>query len=360
MLGLGRVVGEHDRLAAIGEQRARLVAVLPQHGRADGHHQVVTGQRLAESRPPRRQVPGEPRVALVEAGPGPERLLPHQGVPPVRQRLERCPGVGVVGSGADHEHRVRRCVDETGHCRQRLVPRVRAGEHSFGRDQGQVVGRCTPVVHRDHHQGGAATAAGPVPRPRDRGRHVAGAYRLLDRHRVVAGQAGQPAREERLGREVATVLLADHDDEGGAGDPRGRQRPDRVAQAGGGVQHDQLRATGGQRRAAGQADHGALVQPEHERDVVGQVGEQRDLGGSRVAVHGGHGAVAPDLDHGVADRPRGVRHGSSSAFAQRTNVLILNQPDHTDATGTRSRPPPLRQTRCAWRVSYRECRQPAT
>jgi hypothetical protein len=62
----------------------------------------------------------------------------------------------------------------------------------------------------------------------DRTRDVLRGDRLLDLDGVLAGEARELAREERLVGEVPAVLLADEDDQRRAVDPCGRERADRV------------------------------------------------------------------------------------------------------------------------------------
>jgi hypothetical protein len=61
-----------------------------------------------------------------------------------------------------------------------------------------------------------------------------------------------------------------------------------------------------QRPAGGRAHHRALVQGQHEIQVLGQVGEQRHLRRARVGEHGGQPVQAQDIEGGVAD---GAGHG---------------------------------------------------
>ena len=164
-----------------------------------------------------------------------------------------------------------------------------------------------PVVHRDDHQRRAAAGDGLVARARHRSGHVLGAPGLVDPDRVLAREPVQLAREERLGREMAPVLLADDDEEGCAIDARGGERADRVAEAGGRVQDRERGLAAPDRPARRHADDRALVQPEHEPEVARQVGEQPDLGRSGVREDRRQAVLAPDVERRLADGLR--RHG---------------------------------------------------
>jgi len=128
---------------------------------------------------------------------------------------------------------------------------------------------------------------------------------MVDRDRVVAREAVEPPGEERLEREMAAVLLAhDHDDRG-AVHSRGRQRGDRVAQAGGRVQERERRRAGADRQAGGHPHDRALVEAKDEAQVAGQTGEERDLGRAGVREDRGEAALAQDAERRVAHRARG-------------------------------------------------------
>ena len=140
--------------------------------------------------------------------------------------------------------------------------------------------------------------------------HVLRAGRLVHPHRVVAGEPGEVARQERPVDEVAPVLLADDDDQRHAVRPRRRERADGVAQPGGGVQVDQRRTARRGGVAGGDPDDRALVQGEDEPQVVGQAGEEGDLGGARVGEDRRHPEPAEDVERGVPDRRHDGAPGS--------------------------------------------------
>ena len=298
---LGVVGDQRDRRAGVDE-RALLVGVLAEHRGADGHHDVVAGQRLAQPRPAGGQVPGEQRVVLREAGARGERLLPDRGAQALGQRDQGGPGGGVVGVGADDQ---RRCVGAGQQVGQR-VERGRVGVRPAVQlrrgGERRVVGGLGPVVAGHDHQRRPAAVVRLVPGPGDRARHVLRPGRLVHPHRVVAGQPGEVARQERPVDEVAPVLLPDDHHQRHAVGARGRECTDGVAQPGRGVQVDQRRTARRRGVAGGDPDDRPLVQGEDELQVVGQAGEERDLGGPRVGEDRGHPEPPEDVERGVANR----------------------------------------------------------
>ena len=168
-----------------------------------------------------------------------------------------------------------------------------------------------PVVHRHDHERRAAAGLGLVARAADRARDVLRARRLGDPHRVVPREAGEAPGGERLEREMPPVLLADDDYKWRAVQPRGRQRADRIAEAGERVQDDERRLAPADRPARREADDGPLVQGQHEADVVGQADEERHLGRAGIAEEGREAAAAEDVERRLADRP--LRHASAPA-----------------------------------------------
>ncbi len=132
--------------------------------------------------------------------------------------------------------------------------------------------------------------------------HLLGGERFLHPHGVVAGQVAQPAGEEGLQCEVPAVLLADQHDQGCAVHPGGGQRPDRIAQPCRRVQLHQRRTAVRDRPPGRHAHDRPLVQRQHEAQVLGQVGEEADLGGPRVGEDRGQAVPAEHVEGGVADR----------------------------------------------------------
>ena len=303
-VGLGLVVGDHRHSRARLDERAGLVGVLPEHRRAHRQDQVVSRERPAQPPAPGRQVPREARVVLRKAGARAESLLPDRAGQPLRQLDEGRPRVRLVRARADHQHRRARLLDQVGQLGDRRGLGCARVQHAPRRgDLVRLAGRGEPVVHRHDHDRRAARGAGLVPRARERARHVLRAGGLIDPDRVLARQPTQPAGEERLLGEMAAVLLAHQDDERRAVDPRRGQRRHRVAQSRRGVHQDERGLAGADREAARHADQGALVQRQHEAEVVGQPAEERNLRGAGIGEDGGKAALAQDVEGGVAHRP---------------------------------------------------------
>ena len=267
-------------------------------------------QRLAQPAPAGGQVAGETGVVLREAGARPERLLPDRARQALGELDQGLPGGRVVGAGADHERGRLGLREQVGQLRDggRLG---RAGVDQ-PRRRGQLVRlarRGEPVVHRHDHERRPAARARLVPGPRQGARHVLRPHRLAHPDRVVAGQAAQPPREERLLGEVAAVLLADQHDERRAIDARGDQGVHGVAEAGGGVHEHEGRLAAGDRVSTRHADQRTLVQGEHELEVVGQATEERHLGRARIAEDLGEPASPQDVEDRFPDGGHG-RHGT--------------------------------------------------
>ena len=260
-------------------------------------------ERRAQADAIGREVSREERMILGEPGAGTERLLPDRAPEPFGERDERPPGLGIVGARPDHERRARRCREQRGELLDgAAVGRPRA--HDAARSRA-LVGRSglrRPVVHRHDHERGPAPGHRLVHRPRDRAGHVLRAHGLVDPHRVLAREALQLAGEERLGCEMAPVLLAHDDHERRAVDARGGQCADGVAEAGGRVQDRERGLAAPDRPARRHADDRALVQREHEAEVVRQIGQQPDLGRPRVREDRGQAVLAPDVEGRLADR----------------------------------------------------------
>ncbi len=135
----------------------------------------------------------------------------------------------------------------------------------------------------------------------DRARDVLRTDGLVDPHRVVAREPVEATREERLLREMAAILLADDHNERRAVDPRRGERADRVPEPGGGVQDRERRLAARDREACRHPDDRALVEPEHEVEVVGQIGEQRDLGRAGIGEQRCQPVAAENVERRVAD-----------------------------------------------------------
>ena len=122
-----------------------------------------------------RQVPGEPRVVLREAGPGTERLLPDRAAEPLGQVDQRVPGRRVVRPGARRRAPGEwRASSSRGHLGDGPRPRRGARAGPSPARPGRAVGSTSAAQSSI----GTTTSAGPrwydglVPGPADRGRHV--------------------------------------------------------------------------------------------------------------------------------------------------------------------------------------------
>ncbi|GAA4839876.1 hypothetical protein GCM10023201_32150 [Actinomycetospora corticicola] len=128
---------------------------------------------------------------------------------------------------------------------------------------------------------------------------------------------------------MAPVLLPDQDDERDAVDPGGREGADRVAQARRRVEDDQRGAVGRGGVAGGEPDDGALVQREDEVEVVGQAGEQRDLGRPGVREDAVEAATPEDVERGLADGGQDAARSRSTAVAARSSAGSVRRTNTT-------------------------------
>ena len=205
------------------------------------------------------------RMILGEPRPGAEGLLPHGAAETLRERDERLPGVAVV----------RPCADDEGWRPSLLDQRRQLGHGPFAGTAGAydahrgcvfviVVGCGRPVVHRRDHDRGPAAGDRLVACAGHGTGHVLWPDRLVDPDRVITRETLQPAREERLERQVAAVLLPDEHDERRAVHPRGRERADGVAEPGSRMEDRERRLVAPDRPSGRHADDRALVQRKHE------------------------------------------------------------------------------------------------
>ena len=300
LVGIGADDG--DPRARLGEP-SRRVRRLPEHGRADDQQRVERRKRLAQARPVGGEKAGEQRMILREAGPRAERLLEDRHDEALRQLDERRPGLRVVGAGSDHERR--RLEDG-----QELGERVDCGRIDGGRTQHATRGcvfRASSSAGASQSSIGTITSAGPrrgrsgVVRALDRAGHLLRADGLLDGDRVLAGEPVEPAGEERLEDEVPPILLPDEDDERRLVHARRRQRPDRVAETRRRVHDRQRRLAAADRKPGRHRDDRPLVQREHERQVVRQARQKRNLGRARVREERRQPAPTEDVERGIAN-----------------------------------------------------------
>ncbi len=272
---LCRVLADHDDGRTGLDERPWRVGVLPEGGRAEREHDVVGRQGRTQPGAVGREVARKQTVILRESRPAAEGLLPDRAREPLCERDHRLPGFVVVDSGSDDERRPLGPVEERGDlCDEPVVGAAGAndapGSGVFVRRRGFG----SPVVHGHDDECRSAPRDRLVMGAGDRAGHALRAGRLIDPHRVVTRKPVEPSGEERLRREVATVLLADQDDEGRPVDARGGQRAHRVAEAGGRVQDRERGLAPSERPAGGHPHHRALVETEHEPEVTRQVGEQ--------------------------------------------------------------------------------------
>jgi hypothetical protein len=302
---LVRVVADDGDRGAGGGEPARGEPGLAEDRGADDEQCVVGRERLAEPGP----VGGEHtlirRVVLRKPGAGAERLLEDGRAQLLDELHERRPRIGVVGAGAHDERRPTGARKERG---ERVDGhRVGRGRSQHGAARGRglavLVRRLEPVAHRNDHERRAASRGGRVVGALDRSGHVLRGGRGLDRDRVLARQAVQPAGEERLVGEVAPVLLADDDDERRPVHPSGREPADTGAEPGRRVQQGECGLVSADRVPARHSHNGALVQAEHEAEVLRQPREERHLGGAGVREHRRQPASAEEVEGRVADEP---------------------------------------------------------
>ena len=302
---LVRVVAhDGDPRAGLGES-SRDEAGLPEGRSADDEHRVVGGELAAKPGAVRGEHSLVGRVILREACPPAERLLEDGRAELLGELDERRPCRRVVRAGADDERRPLGGGEEGGEGIHRLGIGAARAQHRASRGGGLalLVGGLAPVAHRHDHEGGSPARRGGVVGALDRGRHVVRGGRGLDRHGVRARQPVQPPGQERLVGEVPPVLLADDDDQRRAVDTRGREAAHARAEPRRRVQQDERRLAPGDRVAARHPDHGALVQAEDEAQVVGQAGQERDLGRARIGEHRRQPAAAEEVEGRVADEP---------------------------------------------------------
>ena len=297
-------------------QAAGRVAGLTERGAADHEDRVVGGEPFSQGSPVRREGAQVQPVILRKAGAGTERLLEDRGDQALGQPDQGRPGLFVVRACADHDRGRLRVGQEGGDRVDRCGSRLRRPVDRAGRRRrlAFLVGRLVPVVHRNDHERRPAPGRGRVVGALDRAGDVLGSDRLLELHRIVAGEPGELPGEERLVGEVPAILLADEHHQWSAVHPGGGECADRVSEPGGRVQQDERGLPPSDRVPGSHADHRALVQPEHEGEVVGEAREKRDLGRAGVREHRGQAAPAQEVERLVSDAPaQGLRvyHGRS-------------------------------------------------
>ena len=268
-------------------------------------------ERLAEACAVGGQMPGEERVVLREAGAGAEGLLPDGAAQPLGQPDERGQAAGVVDTGSDDERRALGAADQPRELAT-APPSADCGRTTRRGAARSPVG-CLggPVVHRHDHERRLRAPWPPRGTPaRSRRAHPA-ARPGSPTHtgysppspRSLPARNGSAARcrrscwpttttsGARLARAVASA-------------PTALPRPAvvwRTARAG---------RAGAERPAGGHADDRALVQAEHEAELVGEIREERDLGRPRIREQRGEAVLAEDVEGRVADGS--CRHGAQA------------------------------------------------
>ena len=198
-----------------------------------------------------------------------------------------------------------RGADEPGERRERFRVDGRNVHDAPRRRHGAVAGRLVPVAHRRDHERRPAAQARLVRRTRDRAGQILRRRREGRPDGVVAGEALEAlAGEERRECEVAAILLADDDHERRAILARGHDRVDGVAEPGGDVEVHEGRRAAPERIAGRHPDDGALVQAEHELEVVREVGEERDLGRAGIPEDPRQPVRTHDVERRFAHRRR--------------------------------------------------------
>ena len=264
-------------------------------------------QRLAERADRRREDSDELWVALGE----PEPAAAGRGRRPYRQPLllgQRDgvdPAAAGIDVGAGDHHRVTRRLERRGEpCECRGIGQRPTGDDPPGRIPGAVlIGLGVPVVHRDRHERGAPRRQrGVMDRSRDRTRDVLGARRFVAPLDVRPRCDGRVAvGQVRLDRDMGAHLLAggDHErrlvrlgvEDAADGVPDARRR----------VQVDVGGMTAGLRESVRHPDDDEFLEAEHVGEVLGEVGEHRQLGRARVAEDRGHPVGTEQLEGRFTD-----------------------------------------------------------
>ena len=117
---------------------------------------------------------------------------------------------------------------------------------------------------------------------------------------------------------MAPVLLTHDDDERRAVHAGGRDGADPGAKPGRRMQEDERRPAAADREPGSEPDHGSLVQPEDEADVVRQVGEERDLRRTGVREHRRQPAPAEDVERRVSNGSQAPQTSSATSTTRRS------------------------------------------
>ena len=299
-MGLGRVV-RHDRHPRAGRvERPWNVGVLPESRRSDDEHDVVGLESRPEPLPVRGQVPCESRVVVRKSGACAERLLPHGRVDRIGDLDERRPAHSVVCAPTDDD---RRALGLREHRREQVdgsrIRRCRPDDPAGSCLISAVAGRRGPVVHRRDDESRASSGHGFVVGAADRAGKILRTNGLVDPHRVVARQPLEPTGEKRLVGEMTPILLPDDDHERSPVHACGRERTDCIAEPGGRVQERDSRLGSADREAGCNADHGRLVEREHELQIARKARQERHLRRPGIREQRRELPLAKDVDDGV-------------------------------------------------------------
>jgi hypothetical protein len=300
---LDRVVRQDRDTRPRRRERAGHVRVLPERRCADDEHDVVRLQRLAQAGPVSGKVPGELRVVAREPGLPAERLLPHGSAEPLGERYEGSPALRVVRAGPGDERGALRVPEHRDQGVHRGGVGCRGSDDRAGRGLvGAIVRRCQPVVHRRDHERRAACGRRLVPGAADGTGKVLGPDRVVDPDGILAGEALEPTRQERLVSEVAPILLTHEHDERRPVDACRREGAHGIAEARRRVENRERGRRPAERIPRGHPDHGALVEPEHEVEIVRKGREEGHFGRARVREHLREAPLAKDVEDGITDR----------------------------------------------------------
>jgi hypothetical protein len=128
---------------------------------------------------------------------------------------------------------------------------------------------------------------------------------LVDPDGILARERLKPTRQERLVREMTTILLTDENDERRPVDARGRERADRVAEPRGRVQECKRGLRSSNRPAGRDPDDRCLVKRKHELEVVRKSREERHLGRPRVREQSRESPLPKDVHDCITYRRAG-------------------------------------------------------
>ena len=259
-------------------------------------------QRMRERADRRRQDAHEVRVALRE----PDPAARHSGRGPHGQALllgerdGRLPPAARVDIGARDQYRVARRLEqrrELGELR-RVGERPAGDDSTLGVDRAILVGLGVPVVHRDRHERRApGRQRGVMDRAADRARDVLRARRLVTPlHVGLRPDGGVAVGQQRLVGDLSSDLLAGGDHQRRLVRHRVEDPADRVADPGRGVQVHVGRAAGRLRVPVRHPDDHKLLEAEDVREIVGKVGQHRQLGRAGVAENRRHPVGAEQVE----------------------------------------------------------------